>query len=97
MRYILYAIVVILCSLFFSDIVLGQSFDEKTGDMIMNYLLIMAVLRFVAEVGGYIAKKTENKWDNKVIKYLSIGINGASKVAGYFGVGTPVNTKRNAK
>lgn len=44
-------------------------------------------LRFIAEMLGFIANKTSNTWDNKLVKKLKIAINFLAKVISLFGFG----------
>ena len=54
------------------------------------FLMASAVfLRLFAEVLGWIANKTKNTWDNKLVHFLMDVVNFIGKIIGWFGGGTP--------
>lgn len=59
--------------------------------MIMGFL--MASLRAIAELLGFIALKTESKKDDRIALEINRLSLWAAKIVGWFGVGTPKTTK----
>ena len=66
-------------------------------NFIATYLIVMTVLRLIAEGGGYLASKTENKLDNKIVCLFGKLIKIVSKIVGYFGIGSPKLIKDSCK
>ena len=63
-------------------------------NFVATYLIVMTGLRVLAEGGGYLANKTESKFDNKMVQWLAKGLNTVSWLAGLLGIGTPKNTRK---
>ena len=72
--------------------------DFKLGDLssasLMGFasvaLMASAIgLRLLAEVLGWIADRTKNTWDNKLVHNLMNAVNFLAKVIGWFGAGKP--------
>jgi len=54
-----------------------------------KYIVVLTTLRVLSEIFGFIALKTDAKWDNKFAKNFSKVINLISKTAGLIGFGSP--------
>jgi hypothetical protein len=50
-------------------------------------------LRLLAEILGFIANKTKNSWDNKLVQGIMSAVNLLAKIIGYFGVGKAIMVK----
>jgi len=59
------------------------------ANFLIQYTALMFGLRVFSEAFGWIASKTENKFDNRVAKWITLGLNQAGKTAGLFGFGKP--------
>jgi hypothetical protein len=59
--------------------------------------LIMTVLRYSSKFIGWIARKTENKWDNKLAKFLAQIADAIAWLIGNFGIGSIPGTVKQPK
>jgi hypothetical protein len=65
------------------------SFDWASIWMFLGVFLVAAsiFLRLMAEGLGFIADRTKNTWDNKVVHFLMDVVNFLAKIIGWFGAG----------
>jgi len=66
-------------------------------NFVAMYLVAMTGLRAVAEGAGWVADKTKNKFDNKVVRALCNAVNAMAWLAGLFGFGKPKHVKHPVK
>ena len=62
---------------------------DKLIDGGPQMLLAMAALRLVSEGLLRISEATDNKWDNKIARGISFGVEMLGNLAGFFGLGKP--------
>ena len=60
-------------------------------------IMIMTILRYLSKLIGWIARKTENKWDNQLAKILAQIADAIAWLIGNFGVGAVPATVKHPK
>jgi hypothetical protein len=66
-----------------------MQFPDVNGWFAAVMLMIMSILRGLADAFMFIAKKTETKKDDAIAHYLAKLMRWAGAVIGWFGLGTP--------
>ena len=69
---------------------------EQIGGL-PTIILIMTTLRYLSRFIGWIARKTENKWDNQLAKVLAQIADAIGWIIGNFGIGSVPDTIKKPK
>ena len=88
--YIIWLVAIMLACGSDIGIAAAEADAADIADFGVKYLIVMFVFRFIAETINLVSKRTKNKWDNKLAKYITIGLDLMAKAFAKMGFGTQI-------